>query len=431
MLAPWLYLAASIWGAWFTFNGHRPVRGGGRWPIVSFAAGWLTTELALHHIAWQALATLGFAFFGAFSAWPGWLGLGITLVSWGGLLATQREAARAGEVCEQALRETFGDDYLEKIRPELRDRLSHDVDWKDLIHPFSIRRKTVECIKDVQFGRGGGTDLHLDVFRNAERPASCPVLLQIHGGAWIMGSKDEQALPLMNQLAEQGWVCVTVNYRLSPHATFPDHLIDVKRALVWVREHISEYGGDPDFVVVTGGSAGGHLCALMALTQNDPEYQPGFEDADTSVSACLPYYGVYDFTNQNQTKHGEGMAEMLEQRVMKGAMHEIPESWQRASPISRIDENAPPFFIIHGENDTLVPVVEARSFERALREKSLAPCAYAELRGAQHAFELFLSLRTVLVNNAACRFLTLMYSAYLDSRDAADEERRLRAVEAS
>jgi acetyl esterase/lipase len=241
------------------------------------------------------------------------------------------------------------------------------------------------------------------------------VLLQIHGGGWVMGSKDEQALPLMNQLAEMGWVCVTVNYRLSPHATFPEHLIDVKRALAWIREHVAEYGGDPNFVVATGGSAGGHLCALMGLTQNDPEYQPGFEQADTSLNACLPYYGVYDFTNRNQTQPGEGMSEFLEQRVMKGSLSEIPEAWDRASPVTRIHAAAPPFFVIHGANDTLVPVQEARVFERAMNEKSAQPCAYAELAGAQHAFELFLSRRTVGVNNAATRFLSLIYSQYLDA----------------
>ena len=97
------------------------------------------------------------------------------------------------------------------------------------------------------------------------------MLFQIHGGGWVIGSKNEQALPLMYHLARAGWVCVSVDYRLSPQATFPDHLVDCKRALAWVREHVAEYGGDPDFVVVTGGSAGGHLAALVALTPNDAE----------------------------------------------------------------------------------------------------------------------------------------------------------------
>src|SRR5436190_2070186 len=88
----------------------------------------------------------------------------------------------------------------------------------------------------------------------------------------------------------RGGTAISIHLRLSPMATWPDHLIDCKRALAWVREHIAAYGGDPDYVVVTGGSAGGHLAAMMGLTANDPQYQPGFEDVDTSVRAMMPFY---------------------------------------------------------------------------------------------------------------------------------------------
>ena len=96
--------------------------------------------------------------------------------------------------------------------------------------------------------------------RRARGARSAPVLLQIHGGGWTIGDKRQQALPLMMHLSRRGWICVAANYRLSPRATFPEHLIDVKQALRWVRENIAEYGGDPGFVAITGGSAGGHLC---------------------------------------------------------------------------------------------------------------------------------------------------------------------------
>ena len=132
----------------------------------------------------------------------------------------------------------------------------------------------------------------------ARRPArrGAPVLVYIHGGAWVIGDKREQGLPLLHELARRGWVTVTINYRLSPKATWPDHIVDCKRAVAWVREHIAEYGGDPGFIAVSGGSAGGHLSALVALTPGDPAFQPGFEEADASVDACVPFYGVYDMT---------------------------------------------------------------------------------------------------------------------------------------
>ena len=82
------------------------------------------------------------------------------------------------------------------------------------------------------------------------------MLIQVPGGAWAVGDKRVQAYTLMSQMAELGWICVSINYSKSPRCTFPAHLIDVKRALAWVRDNIADYGGDPDFVAITGGSAG-------------------------------------------------------------------------------------------------------------------------------------------------------------------------------
>ena len=121
------------------------------------------------------------------------------------------------------------------------------------------------------------------------------MLLQVPGGAWAIGMRRPQSYPLLSHMAERGWVCVSIDYRVSPKNTWPDHIVDVKRALAWIKENIADYGGDPDFVAITGGSAGGHLSSLAALTPNDPQWQPGFEDADTSVVAAVPIYGRYDW----------------------------------------------------------------------------------------------------------------------------------------
>jgi acetyl esterase/lipase len=405
-----LFLLVSLWGAWFSWNALRPTHSGPRIAVVSFAAGWLTSELALHHLAWQAVATVGFAWAGALGAWPGQLGLLITAASWGALVAAHRRSLLAGNVAERALRSALGDEF-----PEL-PQSGRTIDWKRVALPFPIRVPGVEKIANIEFARAAGVDLQLDVYRPVAAPSEqqrgAPVLLQIHGGGWVMGDKREQALPLMYQMSSRGWICVSANYRLSPHATFPDHLIDCKRALAWIREHIADYGGDPDFVVVTGGSAGGHLAALVALTANDAEYQPGFESVDTRVQACVPFYGVYDFTNRNQTLRNDGLSNVLERQVMKGALSEIPEAYDRASPIARVHSDAPSFFAIHGDSDTLVPVGEAREFVRALAEKSRQPVAYAEIPGAQHAFELFPSARTLSVNESVGAFLEWAYRRY-------------------
>jgi len=406
----WLFLLVSLWGAWFTYNAYRPSGEYPRLSVLSFFAGWFTTELALHHIIWQFAATVAFVWLGALHGLPGVIGLGITIGSWVGLARIFLSARGVTGIVERALVDGLGADYEARIRPDILDRLSPDIDYRQLALPLPLLRRGVTRARDIVYGRVRGINLRLDVYHGSDKPTGCPVLFQIHGGAWILGSKNEQGLPLMHRLAANGWVCVSVDYRLSPHATFPDHLVDLKRALAWVREHIAEYGGDPETIIATGGSAGGHLCALVGLTANDTRYQPGFEQADTSVLACVPFYGVYDFTNRYGVWSHTGMADLLERQVMKASPQEDPELYEQASPMSCITADAPPFFVIHGTHDTLVPVEEARRFVKLLREHGRAPVCYVELPGAQHAFEIFPSLRTALVLHGVERFLAWVVS---------------------
>lgn len=425
LLAPSAYLVASIAGAGFALNAHRPLARDGRISISVFFAGWLTSELPLHHVAWQLALTAAFAWVGALGAWPGWVGLGITLLSWAALVDLFIGARRVRDLVEQALVEGLGSDYARRLAPELLERLHPQPSVAELLLPFRLARPEVERIRDVSYGPYGRRN-HLDVYRLRDRPAGpCPVLVQVHGGAWILGDKRHQGLPLVNRMASLGWVCVSINYRLSPRNTFPDHVVDVKRALAWVKEHIAEYGGDPGFVVLTGGSAGGHLSSLAALTAGDRSLQPGFEDADTSVEACVPFYGVYDFANRD----GEGRADMLpllERLVMKRRLADDRDAFEKASPVSRVHAAAPPFLVVHGTHDTLVPVAQARAFVGRLRAVSRARVAYLELPGAQHAFEVFSSLRTAYVVRGVARFLSFVYGEHL--RAGATREARARVV---
>jgi len=185
----------------------------------------------------------------------------------------------------------------------------------------------------------------------------------------------------------------------------------VKKAIAWVREHAAEFGGDPNFIAIAGGSAGGHLSALAALTPNDPEYQPGFEDADTRVDVCMPIYAVLDFTNDASIPAVEGRRwSLLEPIVMKKKLSEDREAFVKASPLHRVNQDAPPFFVIHGKNDSLVPVAEARHFVERLRAVARQPVAYAELPGTQHAFDVFPSIRSAHVVRAIERFLDYVWS---------------------
>jgi acetyl esterase/lipase len=374
--------------------------------MLWFVSGWLTSELALFHILLSAVVVAAFALASdALHAWPGRLAIGWVLASWVGLLLAQWRARATGRILEQALQSSLGDGYREHIPQARRTVLRDAVPLHELAIPFALRGPGVERIRDVVYADGHERHV-LDVYRPASGCGGAPVLLQIHGGGWMFGNKHEQALPLIHHLARRGWVVVTPNYRLSPQARFPDHLVDCKRALAWVRRNIAEHGGDPGFVAVTGGSAGGHLTALMALTANDARLQPGFEDVDTSLAAAVPFYGVYDFVDRHGLKgSGAAMVRWLERTVMPCSPSTDPGLWDFASPIALVRRDAPPFFVLHGTHDSLASVAEARHFAAGLRAVSSNPVVYAELPGAQHAWDIFRSVRAMESVHAVTRFL--------------------------
>jgi acetyl esterase/lipase len=407
----WLFLCLAIAGAAMTTTAIVRADRLGFGNMLWFLSGWLTSELALFHVLLSAIVTAAFALVSdALQAWPGRLAVALVLLSWAGLLVAQWRARPTRSVLEDALHSALGRDYRERLTPARRNHLRDTVPLRELAAPFALRSADVEWIRNLPYADGHERHV-LDVYRPAGGCKNAPVLLQIHGGGWILGNKHEQALPLIYHLAQRGWVVVTPNYRLSPAARFPDHLIDCKRALAWVRRNIAAYGGDPRFVVVTGGSAGGHLTALMALTANDVRLQPGFEDVDTSVAAAVPFYGVYDFTDRYGLKgSGDAMVRWLEKTVMPCSPSTDPGLWDLASPIAQVRPDAPPFFILHGTHDSLASIEEARQFAQQLRAISGSPVVYAELPGAQHAWDVFRSVRAMESVHAVTQFLEWVHA---------------------
>ena len=399
MTAAGWFLVASLVGLAFTLNALRPRRR----PVFllgfSFFSAWLTTELALFHLAWQLVATAAFIAVGALDSWPGYAGLALTCVSWLGLASIVRTALGTGAVMDAALHDALAggdDDWPHRIR------------WGRVLVP-NPRCPGVTRIRNLAYVDDGNRRHRLDIYvptrPEGEPVTGAPVLLQIHGGAWMIGAKEQQGLPLMYQLAQHGWICVAINYRLSPRATWPDHLVDCKKALAWVKEHVGEYGGDHDRVVVTGGSAGGHLAAMLGLTANDARFQPGFESVDTSVRAFVPMYAVYDFTDRDGIRgRRDPLRRSLEQHIVKRMRADEFATFDLASPMSHVRDGVPPCFVVHGALDTLAPVEEARAFVGLLRAVSTEPVAYAELPGAHHAFDVFASVRSVQAVDRVERF---------------------------
>ena len=386
-------------------NGVRPLGRQGYRTIANFAFGWPTTELTPLYLAGSTLDAARRGFRGDFQGRRGRIALALTVISWGLLALLMRRNVKSEPYFEAGLREELGPDHRELAatsQPGLEAARQHGgifaTGWS--------RHWYVEKADTVRYGPHGHANV-ADIWRRADLPrdAKAPVLLQVPGGAWFIGMRRPQAYPLMSHLAERGWVCVSMAYRVSPRNTWPDHIVDVKRALAWVKDNIADYGGDPDFIAITGGSAGGHLCALAALTSNDPKFQPGFEDADTSVVAAVPVYGRYDWFSTEGTGRREFIG-LLERFVAKTNYDEHPEVYRDASPILDVRADAPPFFILHGTDDSLIPVAEAREFAARLREVSSDVVAYSEIPHAQHAFDFFGSPRGHYTAEAVERFLS-------------------------
>jgi acetyl esterase/lipase len=403
----WIFLAVASWGGLWTLVSFAPPRRPQLFMAIGFFAAWWTTELAPLHLAAEIIGVAIFVWLGALAYWPGWLALALAIASAAGLASSIKGAFGTRCVVDRALEEAIAANWRSDLAPQLCD--AGRVEWPRVFLPFHVRRAGVQRIANLQYVDDGDRHHRLDIYRRAA-VEHAPVLLQIHGGGWMISNKHQQALPLMYRLAAEGWVCVSINYRLSPRATWPDHLVDCKLALAWIRGHIAEFGGNPDYVVVTGGSAGGHLTALMGLTANDPQWQPGFESVDTTVRAMVPFYGVFDWTDRLGIRNHDGLQKILERRIVKQRIQDAPAVYDAASPMSHLHAGAPPTLIIHGDLDTLAPVEEAREFAARLRAVSRSPVAYAELRGAHHAFEIFNSIRTLQTVAGVEEFLDWLLS---------------------
>ncbi len=361
--------------------------------VVSLFAG----EFPRHVLAVEAAAVLALAP-GAVRHRRGRLALVAVVGSWAGLVRARVTAESAAGVLDEALRRSLGDDLVPEA-PHRAEHLQHH--W---IPRFSERIRYLRS-ENLSYGDAGIRN-HLDIWFRDDLPVDgrAPVLLQIHGSAWVAGSKRGQGYPLMAHMAERGWVCVAINYSLAPTAQWPAHIIDVKRAIAWVKREIACYGGDPEFVVLTGGSAGGHLTALAALTANEAVFQPGFEQADTSVVAAVPFYGVYDLLDRSAAAPPEQEA-FLTRFVIGASPEQNPTVWREGSPMHWIHPDAPPFFVLHGALDTLTPPATARRFAEELRKVSRNPVAFAELPGAQHMWDCVPSVRSAATVVAVERFL--------------------------
>ena len=399
-----------------------------------FFSGWVTGELAVWLIGsqmvfvalcvlWIGTGAPGFAF-----------GLSCFLAAWGLLAWALRDGFDAGSAFHRALRVALGADFLHQIPETRRAKLTEQIHSQEWLWPFRFRRPGVRYVRNLSYSTAGKRGL-LDIYTPVTQGARRPVLLHVHGGAWMMGHKSHQGQPLLHRMVELGWVGVSINYRLAPRDAYPAQIVDVKKAIAWVKTHIEEYGGDPDCIVVTGGSAGGHLSLLAGLTAGHADWQTGFEGVDTAVQGVLAMYPVVDLTNRHGIRQQARMDGFISQKIIQQTREAAPEVFEDGSPISWIHregvaESAPPFCIVQGTHDSLVWVEEVRRFVAEFAPQTSVPLVYAELPRAQHAFEIFHSPRTSHFLNAAAAWLEWVSAQHAEKSVAPDNSPELSTEEA-
>jgi acetyl esterase/lipase len=246
----------------------------------------------------------------------------------------------------------------------------------------------LELIRDVVYGKGGDKELKLDILRPKQPPAEpMPVVVYIHGGAWRGGSK--AGMPgLCNRLAQQGYFCVSVEYRFSQEAVFPAQIEDCKCAIRFLRAHAKEYKINPDRIGVWGHSAGGHLVALLGTAGDakDLEGTGGWQDQSSRVQCVIDCFGPTDFSVI--PKGLEGVKEQMSSPIanlLGVPVAEVAEKGVKASPITYISKDDPPILIMHGDQDAIVPLDQSQRFYEALKKAGVDATLHV-VKGAGHGF---------------------------------------------
>ncbi|MBM3837629.1 MAG: alpha/beta hydrolase [Verrucomicrobia bacterium] len=238
--------------------------------------------------------------------------------------------------------------------------------------------------RDLEYVPGGHERQKLDLYLPKEG-RQLPLLVWVHGGAWRAGSKD--TCPALSFVRE-GYVVASINYRLSQHAIFPAQIEDCKAAIRWLRANAGQYGIDADRIGVWGSSAGGHLVALLGTAGDAKQFEKGEHlEWSSRVQAVCDWFGPTDFTQMN--KAGSSMdhdaADSPESHLIGGPIQNNKEKTARANPITYVSRDDPPFLIMHGDRDPLVPMNQSELLEAALKSAGVE-VTFHVVKGAGHGF---------------------------------------------
>ena len=264
--------------------------------------------------------------------------------------------------------------------------------------PKPVALLGVQVVRDLEYVPGGHERNRLDLYLPEEAARPLPVILYVHGGGWQGGDKSNG--PAF-RFAAKGYAVASMNYRFSQHATFPAQIYDCKAAVRWLRANARRYGLDADHIGAWGGSAGGHLAALLGTTAGVKELEGpgGNEEQSSRVQAVVDWFGPTDFLTVG--------AKETRTQLLGGDPQTNKEKALKASPMTYVSKDAAPFLIMHGDEDQTVPIAQSETFAAALK-KAGADATFVVIKGGKHGGALFTNAESMkLIEDFFARHLAL------------------------
>jgi len=239
--------------------------------------------------------------------------------------------------------------------------------------------ENVSAHPDLTYLTVGIKELKLDLYSPKAMAKAAPLVVLIHGGCWMDGTRKEMAYYAVN-LARLGYVTASVSYRLSEEASYPAAIEDLRAAINWLTAHADKYNIDPSRIALLGGSAGGHLVEYLGYAANTPtKDQP--KGRGPKVKAIIPFYGWSDLTDPS-------VSYQYYMELFLGKKYaDAPKLYEEASPITHVDKGDPATLLLHGTIDTIVPITQSEKLVKKLAANDV-PYIYAPFKGGYHGYDL-------------------------------------------
>lgn len=242
----------------------------------------------------------------------------------------------------------------------------------------------IVCIEDIMVARQGNTDLYMDILKTEDRKAEKPCIVWIHGGAWNIRELDRKYRPDKEMILflKAGYSIASIEYRLIQDGQFPACIKDCKLAIRFLRANGKRYGIHTEKIYAWGESAGAHLAGLLAVTKGKEEWESEeYSEYSSAIEGACLWYPPVRFTTMCSDADAELVGTLIgaDPRVEK-------EKADYASPYTYIHEDTPPILIMHGTEDTLVPVLQSEDFVKKLEEVSKQPVYFIRVPGQGHGF---------------------------------------------